>query len=390
MTCQTPSGTRSISAARVACLVIALLLAACGDKHPQPGGTEVVAAAKAPDTENVINVYNWSDYIEPAVLEKFTEETGIKVNYDVYDSNELLETKMLAGNSGYDVVVPSGIFINRLIDAGAFRKLDRAMLPNWSNLDPEILQSLMHHDPGNQYGVNYMWGTSGIGYNVAKVRSIMPDAPVDSWGLVFDPAVASKFKECGIAVIDSPRDLRYDVLVYLGKDPNSESPEDLALLEQTLLAIRPYVRMIDTFQYTDALASGEICIAVGWNGDVLQARARAGELGQGTEIGYSIPKEGTLIWFDMLAIPKDAPHPENAHAFINFLQRADIAAANTNFIKYANGNSASFPLVDASIRNDEAVYPPAAIRAKLIVGVPESEPYSRQLNRTWSRFVTGK
>lgn len=370
-----------------------LVASACGSREEQrSGATDVLEnpshLASASD-ERVVNVYNWVDYIEPALLEKFTAETGIKVIYDTYDSNELLETKLMAGNTGYDVVVPSTGFLDRQIKAGAFQKLDRTRLPNWRNLDPDILKRVAHHDPGNTYAINYMWGTAGIGYNEAQVEAIMPDAPVDSWRLVFDPAIASRFKDCGIAVLDAPSDISFVVLTYLGKDPNSESPEDLALAEQTLLAVRPYIRMIDASRYVDALANGEICVAVGWNGGVLQARDRAADAGQGHVIKYTIPKEGTFIWFDMLAIPKDAPHPDNAYAFINFLQRPEVAAANSNYIKYANGNAASLELIDDDVRNDPGIYPAAETRTRLIQDTVETDEFSRLLNRTWTRFVAG-
>ena len=369
----------------MAALMCALLVAVGCSKNAEEGAV-VVAATDTDD--KVVNVYNWADYIEPSLIEKFTAETGIKVNYDVYDSNELLETKLMAGSTGYDVVVPTASFIERQIKAGIFRKLDRALIPNWSNLDPDILQRLSQHDPGNAHAVNYMWGTDGIGYNEDKVRAIMPDAPVDSWRLVFDPKIASKFKDCGISVLDSPSDIVPVVLHYLGRDPNSESDQDLARAEATLMAIRPYFRMIHSSNYIDALANGEICIAVGWSGDVLQARDRAAEAGQGHVIKYSIPKEGTIIWFDTMAVPNDAPHPENAFAFINFMQRPEIAAANSNFINYANGNSASFMLVDEGVRNDPAIYPPAEVKAKLFPDLADSEDFSRRLNRSWTRFVT--
>ena len=372
---------RRVAALGGACL----LVAGCGNQAADPA-----VDTNAPDGDDkVVNVYNWADYIEPSLLEKFTSETGIKVNYDVYDSNEVLETKLMAGSTGYDVVVPTASFIERQIKAGAFRKLDRAQIPNWRNLDPEVLQRLSLHDPGNAHAISYMWGTDGIGYNEAQVKAIMPDAPVNSWKLLFDPAIAAKFKDCGISVLDAPGDVVAVLLHYLGKDPNGESEEDLALAEKTLMAIRPYIRMIHSSSYIDALANGEICLAFGWVGDVLQARDRAAEVGQGHIIKYSIPREGTIIWFDAMAIPNDAPHPANAHAFLNFLQRPDVAAANSNFIKYANGNAAAFMLIDQAVRTDPAIYPPAEVKAKLFPDLADSEAYSRILNRTWTRFVTG-
>ena len=370
-----------------------LLAAACTDRVKQPEGAEasprstVVASAVG---EKVVNVYNWFDYIEPSALEKFTAETGIKVNYDTYESNEVLETKLLTGNTGYDVVVPSNTYLERQIKAGALSKLDRSQLPNWKNLDLVILNRVATNDPENQYAVNYMWGTNGIGYNEQMVQAIMPDAPVDSWSLVFEPEFASKFKDCGIALLDSPADVVPLVLIYLGKDPNSETDEDLMLAEKKLMAVRPYIRLIHSSAPTDALANGEICISVNWNGLVLQARDRAAEAGLDHVIKYSVPKEGTISWFDMLAIPKDAPHRDSAHAFINFLQRPDIAAANSNFIKYANGNALSRELIDEAVRMDPSIYPSAEIQSRIFVDTAESEDYARRLMRSWTRFVAGK
>jgi len=376
-------------------LLAAVALAGCGRKQEPPASAAAtpeapVAARPAPTEEKVVNVYNWSDYIDRKALEAFTKETGIKVNYDVFDSNEVLETKLLAGNTGYDVVVPTASFLERQIKAGVFRKLDRSKLPNWSNLDPEIMRRVGLHDPGNQYAVNYMWGTDGIGYNVAKIKAIDPKAPVDSWNLVFDPAWAAKFKGCGISVLDASSEIVSVVLAWLGKDPNSENPEDLKAAEAALVKVRPYVRMIHSSQYIDSLANGELCIAVGWSGDILQAKSRAKEAGQGVEIAYRVPKEGTIVWFDMYAIPADAPHPDNAHAFINFMMKPEVAAANSNIVHYANGNAASLTLIDPAVRDDPGVYPPADVRAKLFPNLAKSAEYTRLLNRAWTRFTTGK
>ena len=360
-------------------------LAGCAKKPATEG-----SAGSAPATDKVVNVYNWANYIEPSILEKFTAETGIKVNYDVYDANEILETKLLAGSTGYDVVVPSASFLERQVKANLFHEIDRARIPNWKNLDPEVMQRLALHDPGNLHAVNYMWGTDGIGYNVAKVAAVMADAPVDSWRLVLDPKYASRFKDCGISILDGPTDIVPIVLNYLGREPNSQSAEDLEAAEQTLMAIRPYLRMIHSSNYIDALANGDICIAVGWSGDVLQARDRAAEAGQGVEIRYSIPREGTIMWFDNLAIPQDAPHLEQAYAFIDFMQRPDIAAQNSNYLNYANGNAASLDLIDESVRNDPSIYPSPEVRARLFPDLADSDEYSRILNRSWTRFVTGK
>jgi putrescine transport system substrate-binding protein len=385
--------TISIRAGLVS-LVAATTLFGCGKKQEEaaPAGAASAPGAAAPvsSEEKVVNVFNWSDYIDPATLEQFTAETGIKVNYDVFDSNEVLETKLLAGNTGYDVVVPSASFLERQIKAGVFRKLDRTKLTNWDNLDTEVLQRVALHDPGNEHSVNHMWGTTGIGYNEGKVKAIDANAPVDSWSLVLDPKWAAKFKDCGISVLDAPSEIVGIALAYLGKDPNSQDEADLKLAEDLLLKVRPYIRMIHSSNYIDALANGEICVAVGWSGDVLQSRDRAEEAGQGNVIKYSVPKEGTIIWFDMYAVPNDAPHPDNAHAFINFMMRPEVAAANSNFINYANGNAASLEFIDESVRNDPGVFPSDEVKAKLFPDLAESAEFTRLLNRSWTRFTTGK
>jgi putrescine transport system substrate-binding protein len=365
---------------------VVLVLAGCGGGGDQAAQSPAAAGAE----EKVLNVYNWSDYIAEDTIANFTAKTGIKVNYDVFDSNEVLETKLLAGNTGYDVVVPSAQFMERQIKAGVFQKIDKSKLPNLANMDPEITQRVALHDPGNEYSINYFWGTDGIGYNEAKIKAIMPDAPVDSWRLIFDPAVAAKFKDCGISILDAPSDVRSIVLAILGKDPNSQDAADLALVEERLLAIRPFVRKINSSQYIEDLANGDICIAVGYSGDVLQARDRAVEAGQGTVIKYSIPKEGTVIWFDMLTIPSDAKHVGNAHLFIDYLMDPQVAANNSNTVKYANGNAASFQFVSDVVKNDPSVYPTAEVKAKLFPELATNEEYTRLLTRAWTRFSTGQ
>ena len=381
--------------------VAALLLAACGEKPPEkPAAPEGAPAASAPaaapagavDTgeEKVLNVYNWSDYIDPTVLEGFTRETGIKVNYDVFDSNEVLETKLLAGSTGYDIVVPSASFLERQIKAGVFQKLDKSLLPNLKNLDPEITQRISLHDPGNEHAVNYLWGTSGVGFNVAKIKERMPDAPVDSFAMFYDPKVVSKFKDCGVTLLDAPSEIVGTVLIWLGKDANSEKPEDLAAAEKVLMAIRPYVKYVNSSKYIEDLANGEVCLSLGWSGDVLQSRDRAKEAGKGIEIKYLIPKEGAVMFFDMLAIPADAKRPKNAHLFIDYLLRPEIAAKNSVFVNYANSNAASWPLVSESVRNDRGVYPSEEVKPKLVPDLAETPQFTRQLTRTWTRFKTGK
>ena len=347
-------------------------------------------ALRVSDGEKLVNVYNWSDYIDPSVLKDFETETGIKVNYDVFDSNEVLETKLLAGNTGYDVVVPSAQFLERQIKAGVFQKLDKSHLPNLKNVDPAIAQRTALHDPGNEHAVDYLWGTSGIGYNVAKIHEHMPNAPLDSWRMFYDPAVIARFKDCGVSVLDAPSEVVSTVLLYLGKNPNSLSPDDLAQAEKVLLAIRPYLRYVDSSRYIEDLANGETCLALGWVGDVLQAHDRARDAGKGIDIKYSLPHEGGIMFFDMLAIPADAPHPQNGLAFINYLLRPEVAAKNSNFVNYANGNAASYPLLAERLKNDPNLFPPPAIRAKLVPNLAQPADFTRLLTRTWTRFKTGQ
>ncbi len=372
--------------------MIGLGVAGCSKKDDSTAQSSAPAQmpAAAPGEEKVLNVYNWSDYIAENTIADFEKETGIKVRYDVYDSNETLEGKLLAGNSGYDIVVPSANFLEKQIKAGIYRTIDKSKIPNLKNMNPDIMQRLALHDPDNAHAVNYMWGTTGIGYNVDKIAKAMPNAPIDSWHMVFDPAVVKNFKSCGVAVLDSPSEMTDMVLAYLGKDPNSQSPDDLKLVEATLLSIRPYIKYIHSSQYIADLASGEICIAVGYSGDILQARDRARENNTGARITYSVPKEGTIIWFDSLAIPKDAPHPDNAHLFIDYLMRPDVIANVSNTTNYANGNAAATSLVKDSVRNDPGVYPPPEIKAKLFPNLADTEEFSRLENRTWTRFSTGK
>jgi len=381
---------RAPTLAALATLLAAIVVVGCGRKPAEPAAGAATAAAGAATEAKVLNVYNWSDYIDPAVIEDFQKETGIEVHYDVFDSNEVLETKLLTGNSGYDVVVPSAYFLERQVKAGVFRKLDKAQLPNLANLDPELLQRAAGHDPGNEHGVVYMWGTTGIGYDAAKVKAIMPDAPVDSWRLVFDPAVAAKFKDCGISVLEDPTDMVGTMLLWLGKDPNSQSEADLQLAEEALLKVRPFIRLITSSQYIEALANGEICIAVGYSGDILQARDRAAEAGKPVDIRFSIPQEGALMWFDTLAIPADAKHPGNAHLFIDYLLRPEVAARNSDFVNYANANVPATALVNEELRNDPGIYPSAETKARLQPNLSKSAEFTRLLNRSWTRFTTGR
>jgi putrescine transport system substrate-binding protein len=354
----------------------------------------VIAPALA-QAERVVSVYNWSDYIEPTVIEAFTRETGIKVKYDTFDSNDTLETKLLAGKSGYDVVVPTAYFLERQIKAGVFQKLDKSKLANLGNVWPEIAQRLAAYDPGNQYAVNYMWGTTGIGYNVKKAREILrPDglleAAMASWDIVFQPQNLAKFKDCGVHMLDSSDDIMPAALNYLGLNPNSKEPKDLEKAADLLIKVRPSVRKFHSSEYLNALASGEICLVLGWSGDVKQAQKRAAEAKSGVEIGYAIPTGGAQMWFDNLAIPKDAPHAGEAHAFIDYLLRPEVAAKNTNFLGYANGNIASQKLIDKTVLEDRTVYPDPATMASLYTITARDQRTQRLMNRLWIKIKTGR
>jgi putrescine transport system substrate-binding protein len=359
-----------------------LLLAAAGLPAPSAGQT------------GTLNVYNWSDYVEPSVIEAFSRETGIRVKYDTFDSNDTLETKLLAGRSGYDVVVPTGYFLERQIKAGVFQPLDKSKLPNIGNVWPEIAQRLATYDSGNRYAVNYMWGTTGIGYNVRKAREILRVENVTdamaSWDIVFKLENIARFKDCGVHMLDSSDDILPAALKYLGLDPNSTAAADLEKAAELMVKIRPNVRKFHSSEYLNALASGEICLVLGWSGDIKQAQKRAAEAKAGVEVGYAIPKGGAQMWFDNLAIPKDAPNPAEAHAFINYLLRPEVAAKNSNFLSYANGNLASQRLIDKSVVEDRTVYPDAATLASLYIITARDQRTQRLINRLWTRIKTGR
>jgi putrescine transport system substrate-binding protein len=350
----------------------------------------VLLPATATPKERVVNYYNWSDYQDPTVLDAFTRETGIQVRADTFDSNDTLEAKLLAGQSGYDVVVPTAYFLARQIAAGIFQKLDKSKLPNLAYAWPEIAKQLAVYDPGNQYAVNYMWGTTGIGYNVKDVKQILgQDAVIDSWDYVFNPDKIAKFKDCGIYLLDSSDDIMTAGLHYLHLDPNSSDPADLQNVTALLMRIRPYVRKFHSSEYLNALATGEICFVVGFSGDVKQAQKRAEEAKSGIEIGYSIPKEGAQLWFDNLAIPKDAPDPEEAHELINYLLKPEVAAKNTNYVWYANGDTPS-QYIDPAILNDPTIYPDAATMAKFYTIIAHDLKTQRLINRLWTQIKTGE
>ncbi|MGC1387541.1 MAG: polyamine ABC transporter substrate-binding protein [Steroidobacteraceae bacterium] len=362
-----------------------LLLSACGGK-PGSGAPSGAAAGAG----RVLNLFIWSDYLASNTLSNFEKQTGIKVHVAYFDTNETLETKLLAGSSGYDVVVPTASYFERQIKAGVYLNLDKSKLPNLKNMDPLLMERVARHDPGNEHGVIYTWGTNGIGYNEKMVKELMPDAPLDSWRLVFDPEVASKVAKCGISVLDSPAEMVRVVLSYLGRDPNSQKPEDLALAETTLLKIRPYIRNINSSEYIEALANGDLCIAVGYNGDVLQARDRAREANKGVEVKYMVPKEGSILWFDMLAIPKDAPDVDSAYAYLNYIMTPQVMADISDFKRYANANAAAQALVLPAVREDPAIYPPVELRQKLAVQLADTPEQTRAITRMWQKFKTGQ
>jgi len=340
----------------------------------------------------VVHVYNWSDYITEEALAKFQEETGIRVVYDVYDANEILEAKLLAGNSGYDVVFPSARpFAQRHIKSGLYRPLDKFKLPNYQNLDPAIMGTLEDVDPGNTHIVPYMWGTTGIGYNVQQVTAALgASAPTDSWRLLFAPKLVSRLSACGVTLMDDPLEPIAAALFYQGKSPNTKDSKEVEAAAEALLAVRPYIRYFHSSQYINDLANGDICVAHGYSGDVLQARDRADEAGNGVKIAYTIPAEGAVMWVDVMAIPADAPHPEQAHAFINFLLRPEVIAQITNYVSYANANQRATELVDKEIRGNSGIYPPAEVMRRL-QPLQELPPKTqRQRVRTWTKVKSGE
>jgi len=340
--------------------------------------------------ERVVNVYNWSDYIDASILEEFTKETGIKVVYDVYDSNEILETKLLAGGTGYDVVVPTSNFLVRQISAGVYQKLDKSKLPNLSNMWDVVTDRVQKYDPGNEYSINYMWGTVGFGYNVKKVTEALGTDKIDTWDILFNPEKLAKLKDCGVNILDSPSDILPIAMKYLGLDPESKSPDDLAKAEELLLKVRPFIRKFHSSEYINALANGDICLAVGWSGDIFQARDRATEANQGVEVAYTIPNEGTEMWFDQMAIPADAPHVAEAHEFLNFMMKPEMVAKASDYIFYANGNKASQQFISKEIIDDPAIYPTPEVLAKLFTVSPYDAKTQRVVTRLWTKVVTGQ
>ncbi len=337
-------------------------------------------------TGGVVNVFSWTNYIDSKAIPSFEKETGITVNYDVMDSNDLLEGKLLAGNSGYDVVVPSASFFGMQVKGGLYQPIPKDKLKDYANLDPVLMKRIARVDPGNVYGVPYMWGTTGVAFNVDAIKARMPDAPLDSWKMVFDPVVASKFKDCGISMLDAGDEVVQSALIYLGRDPDSENPDDLKAAIDVIKKIQPFVRYFHSTSYVDDLANGEICLALGWSGDVFQATRNARK---GVHIDYRIPKEGAIIWFDIMAIPKDAPHPDAAAKWIDHILDPAVVAGISDAIWYANPNKASWPLLNPVIRDNPIVYPPADVMARLVAIGPKSQRFVRMRNRAWTQAKAG-
>lgn len=350
------------------------------------GLTLAVSVQAAP----TVHIYNWSDYIGQTTLADFEKATGIKPVYDVFDSNETLEGKLLAGRTGYDVVVPSNHFLGKQIKAGAFQKLDKSQLPNYANLNPALLKRLEMNDPGNQYAVPYLWGTNGIGYNVDKVKAVLGVDKIDSWAVLFEPENIKKLNSCGVAFLDSADEMLPTVLNYMGLNANSTNPDDYKKAEAKLLAVRPYVTYFHSSKYISDLANGNICVAVGFSGDIFQAKARAVEAGKGVKVAYAIPKEGGALWFDMLAIPKDSTNVKEAHAFINYVLKSEVIAQVSDVVGYANPNPGADKLMEQSIRTDESVYPPQAVLDKTYVSVELPPKIQRLMTRSWTKVKSGK
>ncbi|MEE9103647.1 polyamine ABC transporter substrate-binding protein [Pseudomonas nitroreducens] len=344
------------------------------------------ALAQNAHAEPTVSIYNWTDYIAPDTLVGFQKSTGIKPVYDVFDSNETLEGKLLAGRSGYDVVVPSNHFLTRQVQAGVFLELDRSRLPNWKHLDPTLLKLLEQNDPGNRHSVPYLWGTNGIGYNVEKVRQVLGVDKIDSWSVLFEPENLKKLNACGVAFMDSADELIPSVLNYLGMNPNSTNPADYAKAETRLMELRPYVTYFHSSKYISDLANGNICVAFGYSGDVFQAAARAKEAKNGIEIAYSIPKEGANLWFDLMAIPSDAKNPDQALAFINYVLEPKVIAGVSEYVGYPNANADSKAFLDQETLNNPEVYPSQAVLDKLYISNAPPPKIMRLMTRSWSKI----
>jgi putrescine transport system substrate-binding protein len=348
----------------------------------------IVSPAYAGDTE--LNVYNWSEYIAPDTVPNFQKLTGIHVRYDSYDSDDTLQTKLLAGSSGYDIVVPTSNFMAKQIQAGVYQKLDKSKIPNLANLDPVLMRKLADSDPGNQYGVPWAWGTTGLGYNVQAIKKRLGDnAPVDSWKLLFDVDNVSKLKSCGVSLVDAPDAAFAAALQSMGRDPNSNNPADIQAAFEVLKKIRPYITQFNSTAYADDLANNDVCIALGWSGDIGVASRRAQDAKRSYEIRYVNPREGGLLWFDVMVVPKDAPHAEAAMRWINYIEDPKVNAAITNEIFYPTANKAAIPFVTPAIAKDPGVYIPDDVMSKMTLAKPVAPEITRLENRLWLTLKTG-
>ncbi|AVO61866.1 polyamine ABC transporter substrate-binding protein [Pseudomonas chlororaphis] len=349
-----------------------------------------VMAAAAQADNKVLHVYNWSDYIAPDTIANFEKESGIKVVYDVFDSNETLEAKLLAGKSGYDVVVPSNNFLAKQIKAGVYQELDVSKLPNWKNLNQDLLKAVSVSDPGNKHAFPYMWGSIGIGYNPEKVKAALGVDKIDSWDTLLKPENIAKLKGCGVSFLDSPTEMIPVALHYLGLPTDSQKKDDIKKAEELFLKIRPSITYFHSSKYISDLANGNICVAVGYSGDVQQAKSRAAEAGDKVKVSYVIPKEGAGSFFDMVAIPKDAENVEGAYKFMTFLQKPEVMASITNAVRFPNGNAAATALVEKDITSDPGIYPPADVQAKLYAIADLPAATQRELTRSWTKIKSGK
>lgn len=351
----------------------------------------LAASSAQAQEEKVLNVYNWSDYIAVDTIQNFEKETGIKVRYDTYDNNEILHAKLVAGKTGYDVVVPSSTFARLQIDGGLLTKLDKAQLPNLKNLDPDIQAQIANIDPGNEHLVNWLWGYTTIGINTAKVKAALGSEPMPDnvWELFFNPKYISKLKTCGVSVLDSATEVLPAALHYLGKNPFSKSAADYQAVGALLKSVRPYVTLFSSSGYINDMAGGSICMALGWNGDINIARKRAIEGKTGQDIVAFVPKNGGILFFDMMAIPVDAAHPKNAHAFINYIMRPEVHAALTNKVFYANPNKESRKFIIADVANNPSVFPTSAEMARMVAPQALSNDVRRLATRTYTGFKTG-
>ena len=355
--------------------VLTASLAGCGSGEPK---------------EQTLRIYNWSDYIDPALLDEFTKETGIKVTYDTFDSNEVLETKVLTGGSGYDLVVPSNSNVPRYIQAGAIQPLDFKKLPNSKNLWADLMTRMEPFDPGSKHTIPYMWGTIGIGYNVDEIKKRLPGVTPDTWAMVFEPKNLAKLKDCGVYFLDASEDMFAVTLKYMGKDPNSKALADYDEAAALLTRLRPHVRKFNSSESIEALANGDICIAIGFSGDMLQARDRAEEAGGKVKLQYVIPKEGSQVWFDVFAMPKDAPNANAAYEFLDYMMRPEVIARASNYVQYANANLPATPLVDPEVRGDPTVYPTPEVFSRLFVTQAKDQALLREVNRRWTSVTTGR